>query len=147
MPTQFAVLGSFSFYELMCEMVGLLDFKMRAKLRANGRPGMAPGCEFLLLSKPAPLRIVKPWQGRIQIQSIDSRSDLVGLLPIVGAVIASFLYSFNKPHFFIKFIYFERESMNWGGAETEGERSPSRLCSASTEPNTRLKPTNRKIMT
>ena len=42
---------------------------------------------------------------------------------------------------FFKFIYFERDSMSWGGAEREGERILSRLHAVSTEPNVGLEPT------
>ena len=34
-----------------------------------------------------------------------------------------------------------------GGAEREGERIPSRLCTACIEPNVGLKPTNHEVMT
>ena len=37
--------------------------------------------------------------------------------------------------------------MNGGGAEREGERIPSRLCTVSTEPDMGLKLTNHEIMT
>ena len=45
-------------------------------------------------------------------------------------------------------IYFEkeRERENRGGAGREGERIPSRLCAVSTEPDARLKPTDREIV-
>ena len=51
------------------------------------------------------------------------------------------------------FIYFwdrERQSMNGGGAEREGDtesEAGSRLRAVSTEPNTGLKPTDHEIMT
>ena len=54
---------------------------------------------------------------------------------------------------FFRFIYFwdrERQSMNRGGAEIEGDtesETGSRLQAVSTEPNTGLEPTNREIMT
>ena len=48
---------------------------------------------------------------------------------------------------FLKFIYFERESMSRGGAEREGERIPSRPSIVSTEPDTGLEPMNCGIMT
>ena len=53
--------------------------------------------------------------------------------------------------FFISFIYLfivrERESVRRAGAETEGERTPSRLCTVSTEPDVGLELTNHEIMT
>ena len=50
------------------------------------------------------------------------------------------------------FVYFERErereSMSWGrGREKGRERIPSRLHTASVEPNTWLEPMNSEIMT
>ena len=45
------------------------------------------------------------------------------------------------------FMYFEREIMSSEGAETEGEKIPSRLHTISADSNTGLKPTNHKIMT
>ena len=48
----------------------------------------------------------------------------------------------------LKFIYFwERESMNWGGADGEGQRIQSGLCADSSEPSAGLKLINREIMT
>ena len=44
------------------------------------------------------------------------------------------------------FIYFERDSTSRGGAEREGERIPSRLCTISTEPDVGLELTNPEIM-
>ena len=55
--------------------------------------------------------------------------------------------------FFLMFIYFwdrERQSMNRGGAEREGDTEPemgSRLWAVSTEPDPGLQPTNHEIMT
>ena len=53
--------------------------------------------------------------------------------------------------FFILFIYFERkrECVQAGEEQRERKREkiPSRLCTTSTEPNARLKPTNCEIMT
>ena len=51
------------------------------------------------------------------------------------------------------FVYFERECVhereraNGGGAEREGERIPSRLCTVCAEPNPGLDPVNHEIMT
>ena len=62
----------------------------------------------------------------------------------------SFFFFFN---FFSTFIYFwdrERESMNGGGAEREGDtesEAGSRLWAVSTQPDTGLEPTNSEIMT
>ena len=50
-------------------------------------------------------------------------------------------------YLFIKFIYFERENMNGGGAERGRNRIPSRLCTFNTEPGMGLELTNREIMT
>ena len=47
-------------------------------------------------------------------------------------------------------LIFEREWMSWGGVEREGDtesEAGSRLQAVSTEPNTGLEPTNRKIIT
>ena len=51
-------------------------------------------------------------------------------------------------HFF-KFIYFEREREreNERGADSEGERIPSRLPTVSAKPNAGLDPMNHEIIT
>ena len=53
------------------------------------------------------------------------------------------------------FTYFEGErgsmcahmQVSWGGAEREGESTPSRLHTVSADPNVGLGPTNQEIMT
>ena len=49
--------------------------------------------------------------------------------------------------FFLMFIYFERKRAGEGQRESERERIPSRLHTASIEPDLGLKPMNREIMT
>ena len=68
-------------------------------------------------------------------------------------VITIFLHHFFFNFFFPTFIYFwlrERQSMNRGGAEREGDtesETGSRLWAVSTEPDAGLEPTNHEIMT
>ena len=65
--------------------------------------------------------------------------------------VCPFFFFFN--FFFSAFIYFwdrERQSMNGGGAEREGDtesETGSRLRAGSTEPDAGLEPTNHEIMT
>ena len=62
-------------------------------------------------------------------------------------------YLVSKFFFFLTFIYFwdrERQSMNGGGAEREGDtesEAGSRLRAVSTEPDAGLELTDREIMT
>ena len=62
-------------------------------------------------------------------------------------------YILKKIFFFLTFIYLwdrERQSMNRGGAEGEGDKESetgSRLCAVSTETNEGLEPTNHEVMT
>ena len=50
--------------------------------------------------------------------------------------------------FFFKFIYFERESVSWGGAEREVERGIlSRLCTVIADLDAGLEPMDHEIVT
>ena len=55
----------------------------------------------------------------------------------------------ESTHFFVcLFRERERERASWvGSSETRRERIPSRLCTASMEPDTRLEPTSSEILT
>ena len=70
----------------------------------------------------------------VLIVNNGGRTDLIFVLPVLETFVFFFLSLF---------IYFEVE----GGAESEGERIPSRLHAVLTEPNARLSFTNSKIMT
>ena len=70
-------------------------------------------------------------------------------LPPFFFVITTYL-PLNACHFIYfrcLFIYLERQSEQRRGREREGERIPSRLPTASVEPDSGLELTNREIMT
>ena len=65
-------------------------------------------------------------------------------------VVAVVVDSRNKFFFFFLFFFLGERKLQWGRArvrEREGERIPSRLRPASTEPTVGLEPTNHEIMT
>ena len=70
-----------------------------------------------------------------------------------GTLRQSVLYNYTFSTFFIYFIYFwdrERQSMNGGGAEREGDtesETGSRLRAISPEPDAGLELTDREIVT
>lgn len=66
-PTWLAVLGSLSLWVLIHGIMVTPVFKTAVRLRASGLAGMAHKREFLLLSKPAALRIVMPQKRSIEI--------------------------------------------------------------------------------
>ena len=73
--------------------------------------------------------------------------------PHVRVVVSPGFFFFFFKFFFSTFIYFwdrERQSMNWGGAEREGDtesETGSRLRAVSPEPDAGLELTDREIVT
>ena len=111
-----------------------------------------------------PYRVEDPLEvnnNTVRRGTVHSREGKVRLLRPTGSRRRSLQRTglqniFTNIHFSYLFIYFqvylfifEREKVHtsWRGAEREGERIPSRLCTVSMEPDEGLKLTNRETTT